>query len=131
MYSEFLEQVLPTLGVALGLLLTALTGFLISFIDKKKKALQATTDSAMAKKYMQMVADTIKKCVIATNSNMVDNLKKQNAFTVEAQKEAFANTFNNVMSILGEDALIYLEEITGDTVKYIENAITAQVEAVK
>ena len=81
----------------------------------------------MADKYIAMVTDTISACVIATNQTYVEALKKQNAFTAEAQKEAFQLTYNAVMAILTDDAKDYLAEIYGDVAAYITNKIEAEV----
>ena len=74
-----------------------------------------------------MVADTVSACVIATNQTYVEALKKDNAFTAEAQKAAFNLTYNAVMAILTEEAKEYLEEIDGDITIYITNKIEAEV----
>ena len=54
-------------------------------------------------------------------------LKKDNAFTAEAQKEAFNLTYNAVMAILTDEAKEYLAEIYGDVAAYITNKIEAEV----
>lgn len=74
-----------------------------------------------------MVTDTVTACVIATNQTYVEALKKKNAFTPEAQKEAFELTYNAVMAILTEDAKKYLAEIYGDVAIYITAKIEAEV----
>jgi hypothetical protein len=73
------------------------------------------------------VENTVTNCVIATNQTYVEALKKNNAFTAEAQKEAFNLTYNAVMAILTEDAKEYLAEIYGDVAAYITNKIEAEV----
>lgn len=54
-------------------------------------------------------------------------MKKENAFTAEAQKEAFNLTYNAVMAILTDEAKAYLAEIYGDLTTYITNKIEAEV----
>ena len=111
--------VIPLLGVA--------TAFLVNFIKIKSKEAQDKIDNNTADKYIGMLADTISACVIATNQTYVEALKKQNAFTAEAQKEAFQLTYNAVMAILTDDAKDYLAEIYGDVAAYITNKIEAEV----
>jgi len=72
-----------------------------------------------------MLDETITKCVIATNQTYVDNLKGQNAFTKEAQEEAFKKTYEAVMAILSKDAQEYLTNAVGDLNTYITNSIQA------
>ena len=111
--------VIPLLGVA--------TAFLINFIKIKSKEAQDKIDNATADKYIGMLADTITACVIATNQTYVEALKKENAFTKEAQLEAFDLTFNAVMAVLTDDAKKYLTSIYGDLTIYITKCIEAEV----
>lgn len=108
-------------------LLSVLTGYLIKWINAKAKELKATTDNTYAHKYIDMLQDTITKTVIAVNQTYVDALKDKNAFTVEAQKEAFQRVYDSVMDSLTEEALDYLNSIIGDLNEYITNQIEAAV----
>lgn len=127
MYNEFIEYILPVLGTALSALLSALLGYLVSYINKKKDALIEQVDSDIADKYIQKISETITDCVIATNQTYVEALKKEGAFTKEAQEEAFNKTLNNVLAILGEDCIDYLKTITSDVEAYLKNKIEAEV----
>ena len=111
--------IIPLLGV--------LTTYLVMFIHKKIETLQKETDNELYKKYMQLLDETIEKCVIATNQTYVENLKNKNAFDAEAQKEAFKKSYDAVMNILSIDAQKYLSEAVGDLNAYITKAIEAQV----
>ena len=104
-----------------------LTAYLIKLINIKSTEIQHQVQNDNADKYIAMVADTISACVIATNQTYVEALKKQNAFTAEAQKEAFNLTYNAVMAILTEDAKKYLAEIYGDVSAYITAKIESEV----
>ena len=108
-------------------LLGDLTTYLVMFIRKKTELLQRENDNEIYKKYIMLLDDTITKCVIATNQTYVDSLKNQNAFTKEAQEEAFHKTYDAVISILSKDAQKYLESAVGDLNTYITNSIQAQV----
>ena len=85
-------------------LLGLLTAWLISFINTKRKQLVDKSKNDTIDKYINMLADTITNCVIATNQTYVENLKKDKMFTAEAQKEAFTMTYNAVMAILTDEA---------------------------
>lgn len=124
MTTEMLKQVFE---VCLIPLLGILTTYLILFINKKSKELQAQTDNELYQKYISMLENTVINCVIATNQTYVNALKEQGKFDVEAQKEAFNRTYEAVMNILSEDAVLYLQEATGDLNTYIINLIEAQV----
>ena len=71
--------------------------------------------------------DTISACVIATNQTYVEALKKGNAFTKEAQEEAFKQTYEAVMAVLTDEAKKYLTAAYGDLTAYITNKIEAEV----
>lgn len=124
---EWLPLLYQILEVCVIPLLGILTAYLVKYINAKSAEIQNKVDNDNADKYIAMVADTISACVIATNQTYVDALKKQNAFTAEAQKEAFNLTYNAVMNILTEDAKKYLTEIYGDVTTYITNKIEAEV----
>lgn len=127
MFDNFINYMIPVVGTALGTLLSALFAYLIVYINKKKQALLETSKSEIEKKYIEKISKTITDCVIATNQTFVETLKKENAFTKEAQEEAFQKTITNVMSILNEDCIEYLESITSDITVYLRNKIEAEV----
>lgn len=101
-----------------------LCGTAISFMKTKKKELTQKIDNDVFVKYLDMADKTITECVIATNQTYVEALKGQNAFDAEAQKKAFAKTYNAVLAILSEDAKEYLTNAFGDLTLYL----TAKIE---
>ena len=124
---EWLPLLYEILQVCVIPLLGVLTAYIVKFINIKSGEIQNKVENDLADKYIAMVTDTISACVIATNQTYVETLKKQNAFTAEAQKEAFQLTYNAVMAILTDDAKEYLAEIYGDVAAYITNKIEAEV----
>ena len=124
---EWLPLLYEILQVCVIPLLGVLTAYIVKYINIKSVEIQADVNNDMADKYIAMVADTISACVIATNQTYVEALKKENAFTAEAQKEAFNLTYNAVMAILTDEAKEYLAEIYGDVAAYITNKIEAEV----
>lgn len=124
MTSELLTQIfqvciIPLLGV--------LTTFIIKWINVKSYQIQKNNDNTLANKYIQMLTDTINSCVIATNQTYVESLKKQGKFDAEAQKQAFEQTTQAVLTILSQEAKDYLANIYGDLDKYISEKIEASV----
>lgn len=117
---EIFEMILiPILGI--------LTAYVIAFIRNKILLLQEQVENELIDKYLKMLGDTIEKCVIATNQTYVNSLKEQNAFDIEAQKNAFKMTADAVMSILSEEAIYYISCFVEDIEKYIEQCIEAAV----
>lgn len=95
--AEFIELFLiPIAGL--------LTVYLIVLIKNKTKQITDKTDSDLADKYINMLSDTITTCVMATNQTYVNNLKKENMFDKNAQKEALNMTADAVKKILSADA---------------------------
>lgn len=117
--SIFQVCIIPLLGI--------LTTFLVKWLNAKLGEVKATTEDVVLRKYMDMLAETITDCVIATNQTYVDALKQKNEFGLEAQKEAFSMTCDAVMTILSEDAKAYLQNAVGDLETYIVKKIEAEV----
>ena len=117
--------------VAIIPLLIALTGYLVAFIKSKTKEITDRIENDKADKYIYMLSNTITKCVTATNQTYVDNLKKENAFTKEAQQEALKRTADAVLAILSDEAKTYLPTIVGDLNTYILTQIESEVNRLK
>lgn len=115
--------IIPLLGI--------LTTFLVAWIKSKKDALKQQTDSELAKKYLDMLDNTITDCVIAMNQTYVNSLKQQGKFDSEAQKKAFTDVYNKVIAILGQDAIEYLNSAVGDLNEYISSKIEKEVNSNK
>ena len=128
---DWMEMLQKIFEVCIIPLLGILTSYLIVFIKKKSKELEETTDNELYKKYIELLQDTIVRCVIATNQTYVEALKNKNAFDEEAQKEAFKMTYEAVISILSDDAKVYLANVIGDLQLYITELIEAQVKIQK
>lgn len=127
-WMELLAQIFQLCIVPLA---GVLTSFLVSYLKKKSVELQEKTDNELAKKYMQMLTDTICVCVMATNQTYVDALKKQGKFDKEAQEKAFQMTLNAVLAILSQEAQDYLTSIYGDLNAYITQLVEARVNQCK
>ena len=124
---EWLPLLYQILEVCIIPLLGILTAYFVKWVNAKSAEIQHKVDNDTADKYIAMLDDTICACVIATTQTYVEALKKDNAFTKEAQQEAFNLTFNAVMAVLTDEAKAYLSEIYGDLTAYITNKIEAEV----
>lgn len=115
--------IIPLLGIV--------AKFVIEYIAQKKEQIKTQTDNELAQKYLDILNDTIAKCVTATNQTYVESLKEQNAFDADAQKEAFNKTYNAVIETLGDEANKYLPMVIGDLQTYITERIEASVKESK
>lgn len=111
--------IIPLLGI--------LVPFVIQWIRTKTAALAENANNETAKKYIEMLTDTVTNAVIAVNQTYVDALKGKNAFTAEAQQEAFTMAYTAVLNNLTDEAKTYLNEIYGDLESYIKVLIEAKV----
>lgn len=111
--------IIPLLGI--------LVPFVIQWIRTKTATLAENANNETAKKYIEMLTDTVTNAVIAVNQTYVDALKGKNAFTAEAQQEAFTMAYTAVLNNLTDEAKIYLNEIYGDLESYIKVLIEAKV----
>ena len=126
-----MEIVYEILRICVIPLLGILTKYLVDYLSAKRDSIKSSTKNEIAQKYTDMVYQTVVECVTATNQTYVEALKKEGAFTPEAQKEAFTKTLDAVLAILSEDAKDYIREATGDLNTYLTNLIEAQVHAQK
>ena len=118
--AEIMEVVIiPLLGI--------LTAYVVKLVNAKINDISSKRDSELEKKYLEMLGSTISDCVIATTQTYVETLKKEGKFDVEAQKEAFNQTYNAVMNILSEEAKEYLTVAVGDLNLFITQKIEAEV----
>lgn len=124
---NWLELLQKIFDVCIIPLLGILTSYAIVFIKNKSNELKEVTDNELYRKYIDLLQDTIVRCVIATNQTYVENLKNKNAFDKEAQEEAFKMTYDAVMVILTDDAKEYLNNAVGDLQLYVTKLIEAQV----
>jgi hypothetical protein len=127
-WMSVLEQVFelvvyPVLSIA-GIYLTYL-------ISVKIKELKQKANDETARKYLDMLNDTIQSAVLATTQTYVESLKKQGKFDAEAQKIAFKQTYDAVMKVLTDDAIKYITASVGDLETYVTNRIEADVKLSK
>lgn len=115
----FQVVLIPLLGLAVS--------YFIKWVNAKASALAAEAQNDTQAKYINMLAETIAACVVATNQTYVDSLKEQGKFDAEAQKKAFSMTFEAVKATLTAEAEKYLQEVLGDLDIYIKNYIEAEV----
>ena len=112
-------------------LLSILTAYLVQYIKCQMDTIKEKTNNETAKKYGDMITQTITDCVIATNQTYVDSLKGKNAFDKEAQLTAFTQTKNTILNILSEESKQYISESFGDLETYLNTQIEAIVSKLK
>lgn len=127
MSTETIELLGKIFELCIVPLLGILVPFVIQWIRTKSAALVASADNDLSKKYIAMLTDTVTNAVIAVKQTYVDALKGKNAFTAEAQKEAFTMAYTAVLNNLTDEAKVYLNEAYSDLESYIKVLIEAKV----
>ena len=121
---ELLNQIFQTCIIPLlGILVT----YLLKVLQAKRDQVIERTENEVLEKYVRMLNQTIADCVVATNQTYVEDLKNKNAFDSEAQKQALSRTYTAVMTVLTEEAKVYLANIYEDLNAYILTKIEAEV----
>ena len=130
-YKELVSTIIQTVLIPL---LIALTGFLVKWINAKANEAKNKINDDKYYLYIDILQELVTKTVITVNQTYVDELKKENAFTKEAQIEAFNKVYETVLTSLSEDVYTYLEQIIGNLDDYltvlIESAVKTQKEKV-
>ena len=124
---EWTQLITDIFQVCIIPLLGVLTAFFVKWVNAQSVKIQTNVNDTTLKKYMDMLTQTISDCVIATNQTYVESLKQQGKFDLEAQKTAFNLTKDAVMTILSEEAQVYLSTAVGDLNAYITKKIEAEV----
>ena len=125
---EVLQNVLyAIITAAVPVLTSFLCIWLKSLYDNNKAKIQNEKVSAT----LGNVTDMILAAVETTTSTYVKQLKADNLFDADAQKEAFNKTFEAVKKQLTEDAAKIIKDTYGDVDLYLTNKIEQLVEKLK
>ena len=124
----FMNQILPILLSALGVLLTGLVSWLtariVAWLNNKIK-------DDKAKKWATDLANIIMSAVQTIMQTYVNDLKKEGAFTKEAQIEAFNKCMDIITSQLTPELKQYIEDNFGDMEVYLKAQIEAFINSLK
>ena len=125
---EVLQNVLyAIITAAVPVLTSFLCIWLKSLYDNNKAKIQ----NEKVRVTLGNVTDMILAAVETTTSTYVKQLKADNLFDADAQKEAFNKTFEAVKKQLTEDAAKIIKDTYGDVDLYLTNKIEQLVEKLK
>lgn len=94
-------------------------------VTELTKLINSKIKDANAKEMLSSAVTTVSDVVKQVYQTYVEALKGQNAFTAEAQKEAFAKALETIEAILPEKVKAYLTDNFGN----MEAWLTTQIEA--
>ena len=122
------QEVLNIIWSAVGVIITGLlswaTTALVSLLNSKIK-------DTKAKKWATDIAQIVMNSVMTITQTYVDNLKKENAFTKEAQQEAFRKCLELVQTQITPELKTYIEDNFGDMLVYLKTQIEAMIKSFK
>ena len=102
-----------------------------AFIGKGIKALAdylgRKSESDVAKRFLDAVADAVSTAVTYTSQVYVDKLKEAGQFTKENQQEALGLAVAQAKNLLTAEATAFLESAYGDLNEYLKSRIEAEV----
>ena len=125
---EVLQNVLyAVIAAAVPVVTTFLCRWLASLYDGNKTKVKNEKVNAV----LERVVDMIVSVVETTTSTYVKQLKEDNLFNADAQKEAFNKTFEAVQKQLTEESTKIIAETYGDVEIYLTNKIEQFVEELK
>ena len=112
-------------------LLTALTGFAIVWLNKKRAELSAKIKDETTWKYVDLAGNAVLNAVKYTAQTYVDSLKKAGTFDAAAQREAFEKAKILAESVITQSAKEIITEAYGDFNAWIDTQIEAIVRETK
>lgn len=125
---EFLQSLLFAIIAAA---VPVATGFLCKWLASLYETNKVKVKNEKVQSTIGLVTDMIVSAVETTTSTYVKQLKADNLFDANAQKEAFNITFETVKKQLTEDSTKIIAEVYGDVETYITNKIEQFVEELK
>ena len=129
--TEFMEQLTPLLIRIVCLFIIAGSSYLILLLRKKTAQLEKECENETAKKYIEMAYSAVAQSVAFTAQTFVDALKKDDAFTLDRQHEAFNMAKEKTLQILGDTAITALKAIYGDLDEWFNTAIEQECRKLK
>jgi hypothetical protein len=125
---EFLQNILMTIISAVVPVCTVyFCAWLKSLYDNNKTKIK----NEKAQFVLGQVTDIVAAAVETTTCTYVKQLKAENLFDKDAQKEAFQKTYAAVTKQLTQDATAVIVENFGDMETYLTNQIERFVEELK
>lgn len=128
MLTNILEIVVPIL---VPVILAFLAPYARAWLRTNTANLAERAKNATLAEAIWRVEKIIEACVIATNQTYVEALKRDGAFTKEAQMEAFTQTLNKIMGIVTAELKLLIIDSVGDFDLFIQTKLEEAVNKAK
>lgn len=125
---EFLQNLLyAIISAAIPVLTVYAVKFLQSLYENNKNKIK----NENIRETLNRVTDMIVAAVETTTSTYVKQLKAENLFDADAQKQAFNMTYETVKKQLTAESSAIIEDVYGDVEAYLTSRIEQFVEELK
>lgn len=125
---EFLQNLLyAVIAAAVPVITTFLCRWLLSVYEANKERVKNERVRVVLGQVVEMIAAAVE----TTTSTYVKELKAQNLFDAEAQKEAFKRTYDTVQKQLTDESTKIITEVYGDIEAFLTTKIEQFVEELK
>lgn len=104
-------------------LLPVLTAYLIALFKKKTAEAKQRIDNNDFDKYITIAEDAVCTAVNAVSQTIVDTAKKTGTFDQATREEAFNQSKEKALAIMGSAAQTALKEAYGDLDSWLDNKI--------
>lgn len=115
----------------LATLVIALATYIINYVKVKTDILKQKNESKELNKYIDMFNSLIENSVVSVTQTYVDALKKDNAFTLDAQEKALSKAREQVFQLANTQMLDAVQSVYGDLNAYLNAQIEKQVYQLK
>lgn len=104
-------------------LLTALTGVIISFINKQAIRFKEKFNDEKTNRYIELAERIVGQAVTTVSQTYVDELKRDGVFTKEEQKKAFEKSKTLVYGLMKDECKKAIEDNYVSYEKWLETKI--------
>lgn len=122
-----MDALLEILQAVLIAVIPVVAGFVVKVLLNKSEQIKGMTNSQLADKYIDEIANAITASVMLVSQTYVDTLKKSQQFTEQNQHEAFLRAYNSVCSMLTKEASNFITTAYGDLKAFLTAHIEAEV----
>lgn len=125
------DTLLIVLQAVILAVIPVLTTFLVKFLTAKAQELKTAVNNTTVSEYIDEITRAVNTAVACTNQTYVDDLKGKNMFDKNTQTHALLLSLDAAKASISASALEYIKKMYGDSDKYLETRIEAEVKRQK